>query len=74
MKNGRIYAVKCLSGLRGGRYRLQTAYENLADFRRYDRVYNLARRLGCKSAKSAWDANPVIESSVEPGDYRKVRD
>lgn len=67
-----VRQVKCKSGIRGWRGRLKDQYENLGEFDRADTAYNLAKRLGYATAFAAWDANPLIEGSVNPGDYRKV--
>jgi hypothetical protein len=66
--------VTCNSGLKGWRDRLRKVYSDLEEFIAYDELYGLAERLGFKSAKLAWVANPLVEGSVEPDDYRKVRD
>lgn len=71
--NRRIYRVRCQSGLSGWRTRLRNNYQSLEDFTGYDGHYALATRLGYASAASAWRANPVIEGSVNPSDFRKVR-
>lgn len=65
--------VKCKSGAMGWRMRLRKNYASLEEFEAYDSVYNLAKRLGYKSAKTAWRYNPMIEGSVNPSDFRKVR-
>jgi hypothetical protein len=53
--------------------KLQNRYANFEEWEAYARVYNLAKRLGYASAKTAWKANPLIESSVHPSDYRVVK-
>ncbi|MGC2234078.1 MAG: hypothetical protein WBA09_21440, partial [Candidatus Acidiferrum sp.] len=53
--------------------RLQDSYDG--DFKQweaYDRVYNLAQRLGFKSAQEAWQANPTIQGGVNPADFSVV--
>ena len=65
--------VKCQSGLMGERSRLRTRYSDFDQFEAYSEIYNLAARLGFESAQDAWEANPVIESSVKPEDFRMVR-
>ena len=62
--------VRCLSGLKGYEEPLRTPYVSFGDFQAYNRIYGLARRLGYKSARAAWDENPTIQGSVEPSDFR----
>ena len=62
--------VRCKSGLMGHQGLLRAEYENFSEFEHYSEMYGLAPRLGFKTARQAWDANPVIQSSVEPSDYR----
>lgn len=53
------------------RARLQDNYDN--DFEMwmaYADMYGLAERLGFQSAEEAWDANPLIQGSVYPEDFR----
>jgi hypothetical protein len=64
--------ARCASGLMGERSRLQSRYENAETFHTYSRMYKLAERLGFTSEWAAWQANPVVESSVNPGDFRVV--
>ena len=72
--NRRIYRVRCRSGLPGWRTRLQVNYSDFEEFWGYDSAHGIAQRLGYASPAAAWDANPVIEGSVNPADFRKVRD
>jgi hypothetical protein len=65
--------VKCKSGLTGYQCRLQNNYAGLAEFERYAETYGLHSRLGFKTPRAAWDANPTIQGSVEPSDFRKVK-
>lgn len=69
--NTRTYRVRTQSGLWGWRSRLRTQYRSRDEFMQYA-IYNLARRLGYRSCAAAWRANPVIEGSTNPGDYRRV--
>ena len=69
-----IVEVRCQSGLRGWRTRLQKNYASLAEFVSYARIFSLHERLGYETPTEAWKANPVIEGSVKPSDFRKVRD
>jgi hypothetical protein len=65
--------VICKSGLKGSEQRLQRRYDSFVEFQAYSDTYGLATRLGYKSAETAWKANPLVQSSVEPSDFRKVR-
>ena len=65
--------VCCRSGIWGEQCRLQRNYVNFEEFEDYSKIYNLAQRLGYKTAKGAWKSNPVIQVSVEPSDFRRVR-
>jgi len=64
--------VKTQSGLTGWRGRLQDNYVHLAEFKSYSELYDLHHRLGFRTAKAAWESNPVVEGSVNPTDFRKV--
>ena len=65
--------VICRSGLEGWRKRLRDNYENDPDtWVFWSNLYSLAARLGYKTDKAAWDANPLIEGSVDPRDFRLV--
>ena len=66
-------AVQCKSGLRGWRERLRKVYGTFEEFCGWDHVYDTAKRLGYKSPQTAWRYNPMIEGSVLPRDFRKVR-
>jgi hypothetical protein len=63
--------VRCQSGIMGERSRLRSRYSSLSEFIAYQQ-YGLAKRLGFASPELAWKANPVIESSVNPSDFRVV--
>lgn len=65
--------VICKSGLRGWRCRLRENYASLNEWRHYSEAYGLADRLGFASPESAWAANPMIEGSVDPSDFRTVK-
>lgn len=61
------------SGLRGTSEPLQHIYENFDEFKNYSETYGLHKRLGFRSAKAAWDANPRVGHTVEPSDYAIVK-
>jgi hypothetical protein len=65
--------VRCLSGVRGERYFLHEGWDSLQDYKQYDSLYRLSKRLGFKKAKEVWNLNPVVESSVNPSDFRLVK-
>jgi len=65
--------VICKSGIRGYRCRLRRNYSSFEEFQIYAETYSLHSRLGFTPARSAWTANPMIEGSVVPSDYRRVR-
>jgi hypothetical protein len=63
-------AVKCKSGVTGWQARLQSNYHrSFKTFERYCEMYGLHSRLGFKSARRAWNANPIIQGSVVPDDF-----
>jgi hypothetical protein len=62
--------VKLDSGMAGYRCRLQNSYESLGEFRAFNSVYGLAKRLGFRSAIAAWRVNPIIQGGVIPSDFR----
>ena len=72
-ESNRIYRVRCDSGVMGWRYRLRFIYNGFPEWEHFSELYNLASRLGFKSARSAWKHNPIVEGSVEPSDYRLVK-
>lgn len=65
--------ITCKSGLVGNQNRLQKTYDNFEQFKAYSETYGIHTRLGYKTPESAWKHNPMIQSSVEPTDLRKVR-
>ena len=62
--------VRCKSGMMGSQGRLRSGYCAYEEFEYYSDMYGLARRLGFKTACQAWKADPVIQWSVEPSDFR----
>lgn len=52
------------------RDRLQSVYSGFREFLGYSRIYGLAERLGYDNSFDAWTANPIVEGSVRPEDYR----
>ena len=64
--------IRTKSGEVGWQGRLQAQYTCFEEFFDYDAARGLARRLGFSNALAAWEANPMIEGSTNPDDYRKV--
>ena len=64
--------TKCKSGMFGWKTRLQKSYESIEEFEYYSEVYGIHSRLGFKSAKEAWDANPIVRGSIIPSDLEVV--
>ena len=54
--------------------RLQNVYSDFEEFLAYDEIYNLSERLGFSSPEEAWEANPTVSGSVEPKDYKRVKE
>lgn len=52
--------------------KLRSQYKSKGEFNRWNAIYCLASRLGFASADEAWQTNPVIQGSSNPGDYRVV--
>lgn len=65
---------KCKSGLTGWCGELRGQYRSYEEFADYAEIYGLPARLGFDSAEAAWAANPVVEGSVNPADYRLHRE
>ena len=65
---------KCKSGLTGWCGKLRDQYQNFEEFAHYAETYGLAARLEFDSAEAAWAANPVVEGSTNPADYRRHRE
>ena len=67
----------CKSGLTGWRMRLRDIYKEHTspeaaydEWEHYSVTYGLAQRLGYRTARGAWNDNPIIEGSTIPTDYR----
>jgi hypothetical protein len=65
-------SVICKSGLMGWQGKLQDQYKDFTEFESFCRIYNNHIQLGYKTPASAWRANPTIQGSTNPSDYRKV--
>lgn len=57
------------SGIKGYQCRLQDNYGSLEEFQDYDANYGLVKKLGYPDASTAWEANPVIQGSINPDDF-----
>lgn len=64
--------VKCLSGLMGWQSKLRKVYSSKEEFLAYCDIYGNHRRLGFETPEEAWEANPLIQGSIDPSDYRKL--
>jgi hypothetical protein len=71
-KINRIKKVICASGISGWQANLQTNYESFEEFENYSNTYGIHSRIGYATLKDAWDANPLVQGSVNPSDFRKV--
>lgn len=54
--------------------KLQNVYSDFEEFEAFDSTYGLSKRLGFNSAKEAWDANPTVQGSTDPADFKVVGD
>lgn len=53
---------------------LRKVYGSYESWRLHANVYGLTPRLGFDTARAAWDANPVIQGSTNPVDFKIVVD
>lgn len=67
-------SVRCKSGIKGWRGRLQDVYNSYDEFFSYCSIYGNHTRLGFDFPEDAWKANPVIQGSVIPSDYQKIKE
>ncbi len=56
----------------GSQGKLQAGYDSFEEFEGYCEIYNIHSRLGFKTPKAAWKANPLVRLSVEPSDLEVV--
>ena len=63
--------VICKSGLSGWRNHIQENYSCFEHFEACCDAYGIHTRLGYKTIKGCWRANPLCEGSVLPEDFRK---
>ena len=62
--------VKCDSGEIGVQQKLRTIYDDYQDFLVYDKMFNIAKRLGYDNPKKLWDDNPLVQGSSNPSDFK----
>ena len=63
--------VICKSGIRGWEAKLQKVYIDFNEFEIWNATYHIAKRLGYKSARSAWESNPTVRGSIDPSDLER---
>ena len=63
-------AARTAARLAKWRGRLRDEYADYDEWCRYSDTYGLAARLGFPSNEAAWEANPMVEGSTNPADYR----
>lgn len=69
MENTRVTTK---SGLDGWQGRLQDQYDDFDSFCHYDEMYGLAAKLGFWGPGAAWQCNPLVQGSTNPGDFCRV--
>ena len=65
--------IICKSGLTGWQMKLQKSYNDINEFSVFCGLYNIHKRLGFKTIKSAWETNPMIQGSILPTDLCVVK-
>ena len=53
--------------------KLQDQYADFKEFHLYAELYGLHERLGFDTPEAAWEANPTVQGSVNPEDYKVVK-
>ncbi len=53
--------------------KLRSNYKNFEEFAVYSEIYGLHTRLGYRTPEEAWEANPLIQGSVNPEDFKRVK-
>lgn len=53
--------------------KLRDNYRNKMEWTHYSMMYGLAKRLGFRSAKATWEANPTVQGSTDPRDFCIVK-
>jgi len=62
--------ITAKSGIKGYECKLQDNYGSFGEFEGYSDNYGLAAKLGFKTSEEAWQANPTIQGSTNPDDFR----
>lgn len=62
----------CKSGLNGWQGRLHEVYTDFDEFESYCMTHQIHVRLGYRSVKGCWRANPIVQGSVNPSDLCRV--
>ena len=65
--------VKCDSGEMGVQQRFKSIYDDYEDFLVFDKMFNIAKRLGYDNQKKLWDDNPIVQGSTNPSDFKIVK-
>lgn len=63
--------IKCKSGLIGWEDYLKGVYSSKKEFLEYDEIYGIAARLGYDNPEECWRANPLVQGSTDPSDFKK---
>lgn len=63
--------VKLKSGRTGWENYLKGVYANKEEFLQYNEIYDIAKRLGYNDPEKCWRANPLIQGSTNPQDFKK---
>ena len=58
----------------GWQAHLQSFYKSFEEFQGYSAMLGLHSRLKFKTPEDAWKVNPLVQGSVNPGDYRRVQE
>ena len=65
--------VVCDSGEIGMQQRFKSIYDDYQDFLVFDKMFNIAKRLGYDNPKKLWDDNPIVQGSTNPSDFKIVK-
>ena len=65
--------VVCDSGEIGMQQRFKSIYDDYEDFLVFNKMFNIAKRLGYDSPKKLWDDNPIVQASSKPSDFKIVK-
>ena len=65
--------VVCNSGEIGMQQRFKSIYDDYEDFLVFNKMFNIAKRLGYDNPKKLWDDNPIVQGSTNPSDFKIVK-